>query len=131
MGACRKAELHGIQIDHVVDQSERQLLTFSLYKTKNKLDRVFFVDEEFYPIVKKYMALRPKHVTTKQFFIHYRAGVCTNQNVGEHTFSNIPRAIAMFLELESPFDYTGHTFRHTCEHIPWLFSFLIPSSSCI
>ena len=57
--------------------------------------------------------MRPENVVSDRFFVNYQNGKCSIQFIGKHKFSKMPNEIALFLELENPETYTGHTFRRT------------------
>lgn len=81
--------------------------------TKNYYPRSFMIGDDFYSVVKKYMALRPDDMDTKRFFIRYHNGKCTRQVMGKARFSETPHIVACFLNLPQPELYTGHSFRRT------------------
>ena len=54
------------------------MLLIQIPITKNKKVRQFFIDGEFYNIVKKYMALRPEKTKSDRFFLKYQNG--SNKN---------------------------------------------------
>lgn len=87
--------------------------TIKLPVTKTGITRTFVVEGKFYDIVKKYMNLRPKNVTTKKFFINYQHGKCTNQIIGINKLGAMPKMIANYLNLPDAESYTGHCFRRT------------------
>jgi hypothetical protein len=64
-------------------------------------------------IYRKYLKLRPKHVTSRRFFLNYRNGKCINANVGTNTMAAIPSKVAKFLNLPNPIEYTRHCFLRT------------------
>lgn len=49
-------------------------------------------------LFRKYLALRPSHVTTKRLFISYRIGKCTIQLRGIHFISEIPERFFTYLK---------------------------------
>jgi integrase len=59
------------------------------------------------------VALRPKHVNHRMLFLRYRNSKCTVQSVGIHTIGGMPKQIALFMGLQAPDKYTGHSFRRT------------------
>ncbi|XP_074109019.1 uncharacterized protein LOC141533835 [Cotesia typhae] len=89
------------------------MLLVQIPDTKTGRPRSFVVTNEFYTIYKKYAKLRPTKLATKRFFIGYRNGQCTTQNIGINTFGSMPQKVAKFLKLANPETYTGHSFRRT------------------
>jgi hypothetical protein len=87
--------------------------------TKTKVPREFtvtkghFKDLNLVDMVRKYATLLPSHTPHARFFINYKKGRCTVQPVGINTFGGLPSKIAIFLELPSAKEYTGHCFRRT------------------
>lgn len=63
-------------------------------------------------IVKKYLNIRPTPDMSK-LFISIRNGKATRQNIGHNTIGQMPKKIAMYLNLQNPGTYTGHSFRRT------------------
>lgn len=46
----------------------------------NKIDRSFIVSEKFFPVVKRYIELRPEDdFLLDNFFLNYQNGRCTRQ----------------------------------------------------
>ena len=48
-----------------------------------------------------------------RLFVGYRAGKCVAQNVGSHSISGVPKKVALYLKLDHPENYTGHSIRRT------------------
>lgn len=114
-GACRRSEFYNIMTTDIVDDGSVAVIT--LHNTKTKKDRLFTVSNLFtingYHLYKTYANLRPRHVTSKRFFLYHRGGKCTSQIVGLKTFGLIPSKIAMYLGLPDSRFYTGHYLRRT------------------
>ena len=110
-GACRREELTKLTINDI--QDKESLLVIKIPTTKTGKPRTFVIEDEFYTICKKYMALRPNDVETPRFFLNYHNGKCTKQPVGINKFSKMPQIIASYLKLREADSYTGHTFRRT------------------
>lgn len=110
-GACRRQELCDVQVNHIEDKGD--MLLVRIPDTKTGRPRSFVVTNEFYNIYKRYAKLRPTNLATKRFFIGYRNGKCTKQNIGINTFGSMPQVVAKFLKLANPETYTGHSFRRT------------------
>lgn len=110
-GACRRAELCEIVLDDIQDKGD--MLLVQIPDTKTGRPRSFVVTNEFYKIYKTYAQLRPKNLKTKKFFVSYRNGKCTTQNIGINTFGAMPQRVATYLKLDQPKTYTGHSFRRT------------------
>lgn len=64
-------------------------------------------------IVTQYIVLRPTNIKTNRFFVNYQHGKCLAQPIGINKFRQNPRKVAMYLKLENPEHYTGHSFRRT------------------
>lgn len=116
-GACRRAELHSLKIQDIVQKDTRCLL-ITIPDTKTNIKRVFPVvaeGEAVNPLelYQKYVQLRPANVKHDNFFISYRKGKCTVQCVGIHSFGKMPSIVAEFLKLPNPTEYTGHCFRRS------------------
>ncbi|KAG4075855.1 hypothetical protein HA402_003681 [Bradysia odoriphaga] len=94
-GACRRSELLKMSVNHIEygEDSSRIIVP----KTKTRIDRDFFIDT----------------VKIERFFLGYRKGKCISQPIGINTFGGYPKTIAIFLNLESPSEYTGHCFRRS------------------
>ncbi|XP_037039723.1 uncharacterized protein LOC119077677 [Bradysia coprophila] len=116
-GACRRSELLKMSVNHI--EYGENYIRIVVPKTKTRIDRDFFIDVGGDPdvnliaIVKRYAALRPPSVTIERFFLGYRKGKCISQPIGINTFGGYPKAIAVFLNLQSPSEYTGHCFRRS------------------
>lgn len=79
---------------------------------KNKNHFSFTIHEDFYPLIKRYIDLRPTDIShIKDFFVNYQDGRCTRQVVGQHKISKTPKRIAEYLNLPNPNAYTGHSYR--------------------
>ena len=116
-GACRRQELHYIQVDI---REARSTLIIKIKASKNRTSRTFVVTNDaadvtgtpnFVSLYKKYRNLRPYAVHHRKLFIQYNKGKCTSQPVGINQFGKIPYKIAKFLSLPNPNLYTGHCFR--------------------
>lgn len=110
-GACRRHELCDLTVNDIEDKGDMLLVRIPV--TKNDKPRSFVVTGDFYNIYKKYAILRPKLVSTNRFFINYRNGRCSKQVIGINSFGSMPKSVAIFLKLEEPESYTGHTFRRS------------------
>ncbi|XP_015127656.1 uncharacterized protein LOC107048788 [Diachasma alloeum] len=114
-GGCRTIEMWKLKFDHVhdcVDQETKEsFFKVQLFDTKTKKPRWFSILGEYYYIVEKYMKLRPGHATEKKFFLNYQKGNCTNQPIGRNKIASFAKAIAEYLKLPNPEQYTGHCFR--------------------
>jgi hypothetical protein len=64
-------------------------------------------------IFQKYASLRPPGMQSPHFFFKYHDGKASCQNVGINTIGKTPEDIALFLNLENPEKYTGHSFRQS------------------
>lgn len=47
------------------------------------------------------------------FFVNFQKGRCTKQVIGINKLGNMPKQIAIYLNLDNPEIYTGHCFRRT------------------
>lgn len=103
-------ELTNIKYENVDDLPHKRTYHVLITNTKNHVDKSFTIKDEFYDTVKKYISLRPPHTTTERLFLRYENGKCTNQHVGKHKFAAFPRAIAEFLGLPDPENYTGNNY---------------------
>lgn len=116
-GACRKQEMVQLTCDNVID--EGNVFHILIPNTKTKISREFFVTSggiegiDMVKIVRKYKLLRPPGTDHTRFFVGYRKGVCIRQPVGINMFGGMPKAIATFLNLRHPEEYTGHCFRRS------------------
>ena len=95
-------------MDNVNVNDEYIIVAFP--KTKTHITRSFTLEGEFFVTVLKYIQQRPSKVTTNKFFLAYRKSSCNNQPIGINTISAMPKTIAVWLGLENPEIYTGHTF---------------------
>ncbi|KAJ3661916.1 hypothetical protein Zmor_006291 [Zophobas morio] len=64
-------------------------------------------------LYRKYIALKPFHITHRRLFSNYKKRKCTVQPVGLHTFGKIPGYIAGYLNLPNPKEYSGHCLRRS------------------
>ncbi|XP_023314775.1 uncharacterized protein LOC111693663 [Trichogramma pretiosum] len=108
-GCLRTIELLNLKITDM--KAEGNLFHIKIFSTKTKRTKSFVTSPEVYPIINKYMKLRPDKM--ERFFLQYRKSKCTRQNVGKATFSSIPKKIATYLKLDKPETYTGHALRRT------------------
>lgn len=114
-GACRTNELVKMSTDDVEMLESKIVVTIPDSKTHKKRFFAVLSEGDINPVAlfKKYIALRPRHVTHKRLFISYRNGKCTIQPCGINFFSKIPKKIASYLKLENPAMYTGHCIRRS------------------
>lgn len=110
-GACRSIEIANIKSKDV--EYHNDIILVKLRETKTNVDRSFAIRDEFVNLVKKYKDLRPKDMKSDNFFINYKNGKCTRQNIGRHKIAAMPKEIAAYLNLENPEAYTGHCFRRS------------------
>lgn len=111
MGALRIDELTNITIDDIIDYGN--LFLAKIPKTKTKISKSFTIQNSYYGIVKHYFSLRPSKVNHRRAFLNYQRGKCTVQAIGKNKFALMPKQIAIFLNLENPELYTGHSFRRS------------------
>ncbi len=107
-GATRTIELTKLQTKDVEEKDD--IFFVKLERTKTDEDRNFVIEGLFADIVRKYRRLRPENTPHNRFFVNYQKGVCTVQPIGKHKFSGTPKTIALFLELDGPDEYTGHSY---------------------
>jgi integrase len=115
-GGCRREELYNISLDDIQETQTQLVITIPCTKTNQR--RTFTVIDEVEGIkcvelFRKYVSLRLKHVNHRMLFLGYRNSKCTVQRVGIHTIGGMPKQIALFLGLQDPDKYTGHSFRRT------------------
>lgn len=79
--------------------------------------RKFIVANQYYPLCKKYMDLRPANINFSPFFLNYQKGKCVAQRIGIHKFGRMGAQIAKFLKLSNPAIYRGNCFRRTAQQI--------------
>jgi integrase len=80
---------------------------------KNGSSRKFVVMQVLWmEIVKKYLKMRSTP-DMPRLFISIRNGKATRQNIGHNTIGEMPKKIAIYLNLPNPRSYTGHCFRRT------------------
>lgn len=97
-------------VEHIKLYNDAILVTVP--KTSSSAMFTFTIsDRSFCRIVKKYLALRPKKVNTKRFFLKYQGGKCKAFPIGKSTFCEMPRRIADYLKLpEAERHYSGTLF---------------------
>lgn len=106
-------------MDNIEYLDNSRIIKITLPTTKTKIVRKFIIDEGDNPELnliqnfKRYASLRPDNVPVKRFFLCYRNGKCTPQEIGVHTIGGYPQRIATFLKLANPKEFTGHCFRRT------------------
>ncbi|CAG5083461.1 Protein of unknown function [Cotesia congregata] len=110
-GAMRCKELCNLNYNDIEDVGSKFIV--SVPDAKNVYPRSFVIMNQFYNIVKKYVALRPDKCAHERFLLCYRSGYCIRQPIGKNKISNVPQNIAKFLNLPNPPAYTGHCFRRT------------------
>lgn len=111
-GACRRDELTNMSINDV--DLRDTIISVRVPKTKTHISRMFVINEEHWiTLIKKYMYLRPKSITSLRFFLTYRNGHCTSSPIGINTIGQVPKIVATFLKLMNPEQYTGHCFRRS------------------
>lgn len=73
-GACRREELLNMSLCDMEFKSD--VIVVTVPKTKNNVARVFAVtNNTWINLIKKYAALRPKHITHQRFFLSHIARV--------------------------------------------------------
>lgn len=116
-GACRRSELLNLNVKDIEYMDNGIKITVP--KTKTKIIRQFVINEgsdrdvNLVEIFKKYAGLRPHDVIIGRFFLGFRKGKCIKQPIGINTIGGYPKRIAIFLNLSSPGEYTGHCFRRS------------------
>lgn len=90
------------------------MVVISVPKTKTKIPRLFMITEESWiMLIRKYVDLRPPHMSHDRFFLTYRGGRCIKSPIGINKIGEVPKIIAKFLNLANPEKYTGHCFRRS------------------
>lgn len=110
-GACRREELHKLTMDDIKINESYAII--KIPTTKTHCPRTFTLEGTYFEIFQLYLGLRPQHVTTNKLFLRYGNGKCCNQPIGINTIGSMPKNIAVWLELEEPNTYTGHSFRRS------------------
>ncbi|CAH0552504.1 unnamed protein product [Brassicogethes aeneus] len=112
-GACRRQEIRNIKTEDVENTGKSFIV--KIVESKTKTSRSFVISDEFYPICKKYLSLRPSGGDTNKlpFFLNYINEKCTKQPVGINKIGSVPKNIAEFLGLPNKELYTGHCLRRS------------------
>lgn len=110
-GAMRCKELCHLNLNDVEDVGSKFIV--SVQDNKNFYPRTFVIMNQYYNLVKKYIALRPENCTNERFLLCYKSGYCIRQPIGKNKISVVPQNVARFLNLPNPPAYTGHCFRRT------------------
>lgn len=111
-GCCANEELHSLTAENVQDLGSAMLIAVG-----RQGKRKFIVTNQYYPICKKYVDLRPVNVKFNTFFLNYQKGKCVAQRIGIHKFGRMGAQIAKFLKLPDPPLYRGNCFRRTAQKI--------------
>jgi integrase len=110
-GACRSDELCNMLVADVNIKDD--MIVINIPTSKNGSSRKFVMMEVLWiEIVKKYLKMRPTP-DMPRLFISKRNGKATTQNIGHNTIGEMPKKIAIYLNLPNPRSYTGHCFRRT------------------
>ncbi|KAF5282881.1 hypothetical protein FQR65_LT14184 [Abscondita terminalis] len=110
-GASRREELTKLRVEDLVIKSDRIIV--SIPKTKNYIPRTFAItDKTWMELIKKYLNLRPTHVTNNRFFLTYRSGYCINSPIGINMMGKISKHIATYLKLPNPELYRRSSATH-------------------
>lgn len=88
-------------------------LLFKIPDKKNYNPKSFVLTGRLLDFINNYRELRPKNATNDKFLIQYIKGRCVNQVCGINKIGEIPKVIAVFLNLENPNSYLEHSFRRT------------------
>jgi integrase len=124
-GALRHSELYELAPTDIVDRGEELLV--NIRHTKVHRRKQFIVLKHSDPAIdpvatyRRYLALRPdqsrmnkaRNPPHSAVFLRYGKGTCSAARIGKKTIAKVPCAIATFLKLDSPAEYTGHAFRRT------------------
>ena len=86
-GCLRKTEITGIEIDNVEQQG--LLYQITIPTTKTGVSRTFVTSQGVYPLIKKYMDLRPAGM--KRLFLQIRDKKCTRQVKKKNFFKIMSR----------------------------------------
>lgn len=94
------------------------ILIIRIPDSKTKISRTFTItgrlgETDPIAIYKKYVGLRSSNTPHRRLFVNYRAGKCTVQAVGIHSFSKMPSLIANYLKIADAAAFTGHCFRRS------------------
>lgn len=114
-GSCRRSEMCNLVMSDI--RKEGSALIICIRPSKTEKGRTFAVVDnsniKYAEIFNKYLALRPKHISTDRVFLKYSQGLCIKQVVGINTFGKCPSIIARYLNFINAHKYTGHAFRRT------------------
>lgn len=56
---------------------------------------------------------KPEDIDRPRFFINFQKAKCTRQVIGKNKIGEVPKTIALYLNLPNIESYTGHCFRRT------------------
>lgn len=111
-GAARCEEIVNLKFDNVTENNGDYIVRIP--DSKTKIPKMYAIcGQAMTDIVRKYIQLRPRNITTDRFFITYRDGHCINQVIGKNMIAAMPKETAKFLNLPKPETYTGHSYRRT------------------
>ncbi|KAF7996358.1 hypothetical protein HCN44_001990 [Aphidius gifuensis] len=117
-GECKRDELKNITVDDIKryyndDDKEKKYPMIRVYiQSSNPCkNRNFTIEGEYYKYYEKYRLIRcaAPRGASREFFLSYKDGKCTRQPIGVNKFGRMPKEIAIFLGLDNPDEYTGHS----------------------
>lgn len=109
VGDCSIHELYSLTVKDVQDAGTVMLVTIR-EQDSIKIHRKFLVTDSFYQICKKYTTIRPPGADSTSFFLTYRNGKVTTEDMDISVFEAIGKQIAMFLQLPNLERYTKESF---------------------
>lgn len=109
MGSCRSQELRNLSLDDIEDNGHE--LSVSIRNLKTYYHRDFIIGGDWYPVVRRYMDLRPAEVSHNYFFVRFIDGRCTRMRMSLDSLKQIPQMIARYMGLDDFDRYVGYIFR--------------------
>lgn len=115
--AMRKGEIYALMPPDVVFISDLNEIEIRIQDSKNHTSRAYRVINSktfaYVDVIKKYNSLASRVKNRKAFFMTFGKGKCDSNRLGVNTIGNAFKAIATFLGLPNPENYTGHCGRIT------------------
>lgn len=111
-GTLRYKDIVNLTIQNIKDTNHNEYIV-KIEDMKNDYLKFFVIRRDYYDMVKKYINFRPTNMSCNIFYTNYQNGICTRQLIGINKVRETQKVIALYLNLDNPELFTGHSFRRS------------------
>lgn len=119
-GGLYRKQIHNLDVDTVIDETTRIRVIVAKDDKTGTAFEFYIYDNSEYPYattIRRYMDLRPKDCSLKNFMLAYKKGKVLSYPAGINSFGTVPPIVARFLKLPEPDSFTARSLISTSKEL--------------